>query len=97
METGSIRTASSASKSMFLGNFAAQRKVPAHTVHVRPVALSPCRKTENECPDLGVCLQLPISVSRFHKRIVRASGTKRAQKKQRSRLLTHISVAKRPT
>jgi hypothetical protein len=84
METGSIRTASSASKSTFLGNFAAQRKVPAHTVHVRPVALSPCRKTENECPDLGVCLQLPISVSRFHKRIVRASGTKRAQKKQRS-------------
>jgi hypothetical protein len=42
------------------------------------VALSPCRKTENECPDLGVCLRGPISVSRFHKRIVRASGEQRS-------------------
>ena len=52
--------------------------MPAHTAHMRRVALSPYRKTEDESADFGVCLHGPISVSRFHKHSVRASSAKRA-------------------
>jgi hypothetical protein len=51
---------------------------PANTGPVRGVALSLCRKIEDEGPHFGVCLCGPISVSRFHKRIAGAIGAERA-------------------
>src|SRR5262249_5054795 len=86
-ETGSHRTASSASKSMFLHDFAVQRKMRANMRPLLRAARSPYRKTEDEDPDFGVCLRGPILVSRFHKR-------SNASKQCRARNNTAIIIVK---
>jgi len=55
-------------KSLFLHNSAALRRIPADTVQMRGVTLSPYRKTAGQSPDFGVGLYGPILVSRFSER-----------------------------
>ena len=77
-ECKSSNPLASASKSLFLHDFAVWPEIRANTGHVRRAALSPYRKTEDEGPHLGVCLHGPILVSVFISASRGASSAERA-------------------